>query len=37
MGGKVYAESQLGKGTKINIELGIKAIDRKFLMSQNLD
>ena len=30
MGGHVYAESEIGKGTKINVELGIKAIDKEF-------
>lgn len=33
MGGNVNAESQVGKGTKINFEIGVKAIDKKFLLS----
>jgi hypothetical protein len=35
MGGKVFAESQLGEGTRINIDIGIKAIDTEFLQTQD--
>lgn len=30
MGGKVYAESTLDVGTKLNIVVGLKAIDKQF-------
>jgi signal transduction histidine kinase len=36
MGGKVYAESEVGKGTSINVEIGLKAIDRKYPISKEL-
>lgn len=35
MGGNVNAESKVGKGTKINVELGLKAVDKQFLSSQD--
>lgn len=35
MGGNVYAESELGKGTKINVEFGVKAIDKKYLVTHD--
>jgi hypothetical protein len=34
MGGHVYAESEIGKGTKINVEIGIKAIDKEFQVTK---
>lgn len=32
MGGKVYADSDEGQGTRINIELGLKCVDKNYYL-----
>lgn len=35
MGGKVFAESEVNKGTKLNIIVGLKALDKVYRAPEN--
>ena len=37
MGGKVYAQSEIDQGTKLNIIMGLKAFDREYKAPKNAD